>query len=246
MDHPRIPTLPLPPRKRAAAGLSAVALAVSLGACDSGGDAGGAEADPNAAAAAELRNAQLLQFEDAKIDPDQSEQGTYARLSTTRQREELREAADLDSPECLEATTRWGKLPETREAPASLATFLREEDTIRHLLIELPEYASEEVVEAAPPEKCSSFEATMEDGTASEYAMRELELDTVGEDSRAFLVETETEGAADTVLMYTLVYRNAGYLAATTVISANEDADHEELLVDFAKTALKREERVLG
>ncbi|MBB6174617.1 hypothetical protein HNR23_004677 [Nocardiopsis mwathae] len=231
-----------------ALGLGATIFAGALTACSP--MLGGEESDdPNAKEAAKLRDAQLVQFGDAKVLPEQSEQGTYSRLATVRQTEELRESAGLDQHECLDAASRWGRLPEVREAPTALATFLRGEDTIAHMLIATGEAAAQEVVDAPLPDECESYEGKFEeeDGTVS-YRVDGLDIEDVADASRAYGVVTETAGEEEdtdeTLLLYSLLYRNGDNLGITTIFGIDEDRDYEETLKAFTEAAVEREDLV--
>ncbi|WP_017623080.1 hypothetical protein [Nocardiopsis chromatogenes] len=241
MEHPRAA------RTAAVAAPAAAVLVAALAACGGGG--GGADGEdreqgPGAEAAAKLGEAQLVQYEDAKVVPEAGERGTYGRLAGVERTEELRASTDLDKPECMDAATSWGSLPEVRKAPASVAVFARGDDTVSHTLVEVPEGVADEALETVAPEKeCSSYEATMEDGSTSSYTVSEVDMDPVGDASRAFAVKTETGG--DTVWMYSVVYRHGGHLGAATVLGPDEEGDYAELLSGFAASAVEREEKVL-
>ncbi|MDA8370643.1 MAG: hypothetical protein M0026_12380 [Nocardiopsaceae bacterium] len=195
-------------------------------------------------AAAELEKAQLDQFGDAKLIPEQSEQGIYAELDATQRAEKLRESIELDKPECMDAVNQWGQLPEVREAAASLAAFARDSDTITHTLIQVPEETAKEALDTTPPSECSTYQATLDDGTTSSYTVEDIDMETVADDSRAFSVTTDT--GEDQMELHTLIYRNGDYLAATSIAGPNENGDYAETLAAFAKKALERENEVLG
>ncbi|GAA3737462.1 hypothetical protein HDA32_005436 [Spinactinospora alkalitolerans] len=232
------------PLKAAAASLGVAAVLGGLAGCgDADGGAAAQEADPNAEAATRLNEAQMVQFGEADLLADQSETGTYAQLASVRRTEELREDTELDKPQCMDAVNQWGRLPEVREAPASVASFGGPGATITHTLIGLSEQAAVKALDAAPPEECASYEATVENGLKAPYTLRDLDLATVGEESRAFVVETEVQG--EPVLLYGMVYRNGDYLGSTSVLGPDADA-LEDTLVEFSEAALEREEKVLG
>lgn len=241
MDHPHHPRTR---RMAATAGLGA-ALALTLAAC---GGADGSDTaqrpDPGKEAANELNKAQLVQYGEAKIVPERSEKGTYSRLATTRQSEKLRESAKVDEPGCMDATTKWGRIPEVRDAAASLATFARGDDTITHMLLEVPEGTAREAVEAEPPNRCERYTATMADGTTSTYTVRDIDLPTIADDSRAFAVTSEFKDQR--VEMYNVVYRNGDHLGATSVLGGNTKDDYRDLLAGFTRKALEREKKILG
>ncbi|GAA1980050.1 hypothetical protein GCM10009799_01470 [Nocardiopsis rhodophaea] len=222
--------------------LTVSALVSALTACGyaSGGEA--ANDDPNAEAAAKLRDAQLVQFGDAKIVAERSEQGTYARMATIQQTEQLRESADMDKPECLDAANRWGRLKEVREAPSSLATFLQGEDTIAHMLIATGEKTAQKVVDTPTPEECSEYEVRFEEGATTSYTVEELDIDDVADASRAYTVETEME--KETAVLHSLVYRNGDNLGITSILGSKEEGDYEKTLRAFTEAAIEREDRV--
>ncbi|MDA2805739.1 hypothetical protein [Nocardiopsis suaedae] len=238
MEHPRAA------RTAAVAAPAAAVLVAALAACGGGGGGQGEERGPGAEAAERLGEAQLVQYEDAKVVPEAGERGTYGKLSGVERTEELRSSTDLDKPECMDAATSWGSLPEVRKAPASVAVFARGDDTVSHTLLKVPEGVADEALQTVTPEKeCASYKATMEDGSTSSYSVSEVDMDPVGDASRAFAVKTETGG--DTVWMYSVVYRNGGHLGAATVLGPDEKGDYGELLSGFAASAVEREEKVL-
>ncbi|GAA3731372.1 hypothetical protein [Salinactinospora qingdaonensis] len=220
-----------------------VALAGVLSGCASADESDGAEdADPNAEAAAQLSQAQIVQFNEAKVVPERSESGTYSTLATVRRMEELREKATVDKADCMDAVNRWGRLAAVRQAPASLATFVDGDATITHLLIELSDSESERALATEVPEECASYTASVGGEEATSYHVNELDLAQIGAGSRAFLVTSGPEGQR--TRMHNLTYRGDGYLGVTAVLNGGEDA--EETLVEFTKTALERERTVLS
>ncbi|MBB4935088.1 hypothetical protein F4561_005982 [Lipingzhangella halophila] len=231
------------------AATGAAALLAGLAGC-SAPDEGGqdkrdnAQGDSEANVATKLDQAQLVEFGEAKVDAEHTEQGTYAELSATQQTEELRESTNLDKPDCVNAVDPWTQLPEVRDAPASLANYPQEGNSITHTLLKPGESTATEAVRAEPPEECSSYQATLEDGTTTVYTIRELDLDTVGDESRAFVAGAEAQGEA--IHKYTLVYRNNDHLATATVLGAEESSEHEETLLEFAQAAVERENQVLA
>ncbi|KIH96536.1 hypothetical protein LP52_24575 [Streptomonospora alba] len=241
MEHP------LTARRATTTALAVLAVAAAA-ACggaqgeEDGDKASGAEA--GAAAAKRLHEAQMAQFGEANVVPDRSELGAYSELSTTQRTDQMRKATELDKPQCMDAANQWGELPEVRDAPTSLATFARGDDTITHTLVELPEEIAEKAVAAEPPEECSRYEATMKDGSTTSYRLKEIDIEQVADDSRAFAVETEIGG--DTVWLYSLVYRNGGYLGTTTMLGPNAKEDYRETVVAFTEKALEREQSVLA
>ncbi|MUL41352.1 hypothetical protein FZ103_09205 [Streptomonospora sp. PA3] len=239
MEHP------LPARRAAASALAVIAVAAAA-ACGGaqGAEGGDARKDPGAEAAQRLHEAQLLQFREAKVVPERSETGTYAELSTTKRTDKLRESTELDKPQCMEAANQWADLPEVRKAPTSLATFARGDDTLTHTLIKVPEETAEEVVAAEPPKGCDSYTATMKDGSTTSYRLMKVETEPVADGSRAFAVETSLGG--ETVWLYSLVYRNGGYLGTTTMLGPDSEDDYRETVAAFTEKAVERQEKVLA
>lgn len=237
MEHPRAA------RTAVAAVPAAAVLVTALAACGGGG-ADTAQEDPGSEAAEKLGQAQLVQYEDAKVVPEAGESGTYGELAGVERTEKLRSSTELDKPECADAANSWGSLPEVQEAPASVAVFARGDDTVSHTILEVPESVAEKALATvAPEEECTTYEATLEDGSTSSYTMSDLDIGTVGDASRAFAVETETGG--ETVWMYSVVYRHGDHLAAATVLGPDNEGDYEELLSGFAASSVEREEKVL-
>ncbi|GLU49767.1 hypothetical protein [Nocardiopsis ansamitocini] len=233
MDHP--PQL----RSASLAALGATILLSGLAGCG-GGDAA-APPDESGSVAERLHQAQMVEYGDAKLLTEQSETGAYGELVAVKQMDELREVTELDKPQCMDAVNQWGRLPEVREAPTSLATFGSEAETITHMLVQVPEEVAKKAISTTPPEECDSYTASVEDGTAATYTVRDLDLETVGDESRAFVVETELEGKK--VMLYSMLYRSGDYLATTSLLSSEEG---EERLAGFSAAALKREGKVLG
>ncbi|GAA4935340.1 hypothetical protein GCM10023224_15070 [Streptomonospora halophila] len=237
MEHP------LPARRATTAALAVLALAAATACGGAQGDdsEGG---DARAGEAQRLHKAQLVQFEKAKVVPQRSETGTYSELSTTKQTDKLRKTAELDKPQCMDAANQWADLPEVRKAPTSLATFARGDDTITHTLIAVPEETAEEVVSASPPEGCDSYKATMKDGSTTSYRLKEVDMEQIADGSRAFAVETAIGG--EKVWLYSLVYRNGGYLGTTTALGPNSEDDYRDTVAAFTREAVEREDRLLA
>ncbi|TQN33537.1 hypothetical protein FHX37_3559 [Haloactinospora alba] len=240
MDHPWAA------RRAARAGTVLPVLVAVLTACGGGQSTEDEQSrDSPDFEASELRKAQLVEFEDATIVPEQSEQGTYEELESTQQAQKLREATELDKPECVDAANPWGSLPGVRTSASSLATFVQDQETITHTLIgAAPETAAKALEEAEPPDSCGSYTATMEGGETASYEVSDLDMETVGEDSHAFVVRTEAEG--EEVLLYNMVYHNGSYLAATSVLGTDKESDYEETLAAFTDAAVEREEKILS
>lgn len=191
--------------------------------------------------AEELHEALLPEFEDAERSEEQTEMGVYSELNSVQDAEELRAAANLDKPECLDTGKQWSQLDEVRDAEAAVATYGREGEFITHMLLDTTPEAASEAIDTRPAEECRSYEATNEDGTVSSYTVSDIDIDGIGEDSYTFRVETESEGT--TVLMYSLVYQGEGYLGMTTVLGPGAS---EETLADFTAAAQAHEADVLG
>lgn len=221
---------------------AAAAAVLVLAAC--GGTDSGTETDPGADAAAELHSAQLTQFRDATQIPESLEVGAYADLATVQYAEQARATAELDKPECQDAVDGWGQLEEVRRAPASLAAFEWESGSISHMLIRLSSTTADTALEKVPPQECSEYTATHEDGTTATYTVRHLDLDQIGDGSRAFVVEIgQEEGPA---YLYNLLYRNGDHLGTTSLLGPEDEEDYEEMLVAFSEAALERQSQVFG
>lgn len=240
MDHPWAA------RRAARAGAVLPVLIAALAACGGERDEQDEQSkDSPDFKASELRKAQLVEFGDAAIVPEQSEQGTYEELETTQQAQKLRDSTELDKPECVDAANPWGSLPGVRTSASSLATFVQDQETITHTLIgAAPETAAKALEEAEPPDSCDTYTATMEGGETASYEVSDLDMETVGEDSHAFVVRTETGG--EEVLLYNMVYHNGNYLAATSILGTDKGSDYEETLAEFTDAALEREEKILS
>lgn len=228
------------PTTRAVA--AAVPLAVLLAAC--GGPEQEQNDGPDTEAASALHEAQPLNVKDATPMPEGSESGTYSDLVTVQYSEEVRAATVLDKPECLDAANRWGELDAVREAPASVAAYEWEPGTISHILVQLDEDAAAEALATEPPESCSEYTATYEDGTSSDYGVADLDLPEVGDGSRAFTVQV-TDDAGENH-MYTVMYRNGGLLGTVSIMGQGDPAEYERMLMDFSEAAIDRQEQMLG
>ncbi|GAB3459937.1 hypothetical protein GCM10027570_44390 [Streptomonospora sediminis] len=235
---------PLTARRVALSALAVCTLAAATACGGAQGEEGGGQQGSATAKAEQLHSAQLAEFGEAKLVPDRSELGTYAKLSTTKRTEKLRASAELDKPQCMDAANQWADLPAVRKAPTSLATYARGHDTITHTLFEVSGDTADKVVAAAPPAECSDYEATMEDGSTTSYALKKLDLDPIGDGSRAFAVETGIGG--EKVWLYSLVYRNGDHLGTTSVLGPNGKDDYRETLAAFTDKAIEREDKVLG
>lgn len=191
--------------------------------------------------AARLGEAQLTEFEGVARMADQSEAGVYGELDAVLQMEELRESTTLDKPHCVDPVSQWGRLPEVRQAPASLVSFSDEAGVITHMLLELPEDVAAQAIDTVPAEECATYQTTTEDGTSTTYTVQELDTATIGEQSRAFAVETD--GESSDVLFYNVLYRSGDYLGVTSLVGG---PDSERRLIDFTTAALEHQTAVLG
>lgn len=200
--------------------------------------------DPNTEAAEALHDAQLLNFHDATLMPEGSENGTYSELATVQYSEEVRDTTEVDKPECLDAANRWGDLDSVQEAPASVAAYEWEEAAVSHMLVELEEADASEALATEPPDTCDEYTATYEDGSSSEYGVRDLELPDVGDESRAFAIEVHTDG--DDSNMFSVMYRNGGLLGTTSVLGQGEAEDYEDILLEFSEASVERQGQMLG
>src|SRR5690625_5160721 len=222
MHHPWTSTRALRSTRGSVLAVTGVAaLLTGLAGCASDEGEEGTQDEAEADTETTLDQAHLAKFGDTKADPEQSEQGEYSQLKTTQQTNEMREGTNLDKPDCVDAVNQWSRMPEVSDAQASLATYPRGEDVITHTLIELSESAAKEAVDTKPPEECANYQATLEDGSTTTYTLRDLDLDTVGDDSHAFVAEAESGG--DTMYVYNLVYRNRDHLSTVTLLGDGED-----------------------
>lgn len=226
------------PRKQRTATNFALGVVVLAALAGCGSDGGVQRAGVTAA---DLGEAQLTEFGKTRPVEDQTESGTYAKLATVQQTEKLRDATTLDKPRCLDAVNQWGGLKEVRSAPASQATFSAGETTVTHMLVHLPGAPAKKALDINPPEDCATYQATAADGTKSTYSMSALDLPTFGEQSKAFLVETEVK--KQPMKLYNLIYRNGDYLGTTSVLGP-ENA--EDMLREFTEAAIERESEVLS
>ncbi|GAB3742024.1 hypothetical protein [Nocardiopsis nanhaiensis] len=222
-------------------GAIAAAAAVTLAAC--GGDAQEQSDDPNSEAAAQLHDAQPLNVQDATLLPESSEAGTYSELVTVEYSEEVRATTELDKPECVDAANHWGDLDAVQDAPASVAAYEWEEGAVSHILVELDEDSAAEALATEPPETCSEYTATYEDGSSSDYGVADLDVPQVGDESRAFTIQvSDDDGEND---MYTVMYRNGGMLGTTSVMGLGEAEDYTDMLVEFSEAAIERQGQML-
>lgn len=228
----------------AVAFVGAAALACGLTGCGSeSGTASEASSSSSLSteeAAARLHEAQLSEFQGFERVEEESRIGIYSELDVVRRAAEERESLTLDKPECANAVSQWEQLPEVQEAPASLALFRGEEGALTHVLLELPEDLAIQAVEIVPSDVCSTYEATLADGTSHSYRVRQFNLETVGDQSRGVVVEM---GSVEGVSIYSLLYREDGRLGSVSMIGGPEV---EQRLTEFALAALERQHEVLG
>lgn len=221
----------------------AVPMAVLLSAC--GGGAAEQPADSGAEAAAALHEAQPLHVRDATFVAESSESGTYSELATVRYSEQVRAATELDKPECLDAANQWAGLDGVRDSPASVAAYEWPEGAVTHMLVRLDGATAAEALSTTPPESCDEYTATHEDGTSSEYSVRDLEdVPRIGDESRAFAVEVVS--GDDRNHMVSLMYRNGDLVGSTSVLGEGELEDYETMLVEFSEAAVERQRQMLG
>lgn len=215
---------------------AAVALALGLTACSGGGAEVQSDAD-------QLHEAQLLQFQDVTQISEGGESGTYSELTTVQYSAEIRDGTELDKPECVDATNRWGDLDTVQDAPTSVATYEWEEGTLTSLLVQMPPDEVSDALDQAPPEDCSEYTATYGDGTSSDYHVSDLDLQDVGDESRAHSIDVETDGELSS--MISVLYRNDDVLGTTSVIGDGDPAEYEEMLVEFTEAAIDRQNQTL-
>lgn len=220
----------------------AVSGVVLLAAC--GGQEQTQDDDPNAEAAAALHEAQPVNVRDATLLSESSESGTYSELVTVQYSEEVRASTELDKPECLDAANRWGDLDSVRDAPASVAAYEWEQGSVSHILVELDEESATEALGTRPPETCSEYTATYEDGSSSEYGVGDLELPEFGDESRSFAIQVTDDGGENN--MYTVMYRNGDLLGTTSIMGPGDPEEYERMLVDFTEAAVERQGQMLG
>lgn len=220
----------------------AVSVVVLLAAC--GGQGQEQSNDPDTEAAATLHEAQPLNVKDATLLPEGSESGTYSELVTVQYSEEVRDATELDKPECLDAANRWGDLDAVRDAPASVAAYEWERGTVSHILVRLDEASAAEALATEPPESCSEYTATYEDGSSSDYGVTDLDLPPVGDESRSFTIQISDDNGQNH--MYTVMYRNGGLLGTTSIMGAGDPEEYEQMLTDFSEAAIERQGQMLS
>ncbi|MFL1376366.1 MULTISPECIES: hypothetical protein [unclassified Nocardiopsis] len=215
---------------------------LALSACAGPMEEGTGEA---AEAAALLHDAQLISFEGAEIMPEGSEAGVYSELVTVRYSEQVRASTELDKPACLDAANRWADAEAVQGAPASLTSYEWDRGSLTHLLVRLDEDGAAAAVESRPPADCDTYTATYEDGTSSGYEVRDLaELPTLGDESRGFAVDVDTDGERNH--MYSVMYRNGDLVGTTSIMGPGELEDYEEMLVEFTRASVERQQEKLG
>ncbi|WP_306370223.1 hypothetical protein [Nocardiopsis sp. CC223A] len=208
---------------------------------------GSAEEDTGdaAEAAALLHDAQLISFEGAEIVPEGSEAGVYSDLVTVQYSEQVRASTELDKPDCLDAANRWADAEAVQAAPASLTSYEWDRGSLTHLLVRLDEDGAAAAIASRPPADCETYTATYEDGTSSGYEVRDLaELPTLGDESRGFAVDVDTAGESNH--MYSVMYRNGDLVGTTSIMGPGALEDYEEMLVEFTRAAVDRQQEKLG
>lgn len=218
-------------------------VALLLNACGGSGD--DQAPDPNTEAATALHEAQPLHVRDATPVPEGSENGTYSELATVKYSEQVRASTELDKPECMDVANQWGDLAGVRDAPASVAAYEWAEGAVTHMIVRLDEETAVEALSTTPPDDCTRYTATHEDGTSSEYGIRTLEeVPPIGDESRAFAIEVDSDGEESR--MFSLVYRNGGLVGTTSVLGPGALQEYEEMLVEFSEAAVERQRQMLG
>lgn len=234
--------LPKKLRTSVAVPLGAAALAWGLVGCGGEASTGPAPGSSAEEEAARLHEAQLSGFQGLERVEDGTRAGVYGELDVVQEEIEGRSSLTLDKPECADAANQWDQLPEVQQAPASVALFQGSEGALSHTLLELPEELAAQVVAFVPPEECTTYEATLEDGTTRTYTVHELDVDTIGDESRALAVEMQGEDGKKLVL-YSLLYRRGERLGAVSMLGGPGE---EQRVVDFAAAALDYQNQVLG
>lgn len=214
----------------------ALPVGLVLSAC--GGDTADTTGD-----AEQLHEAQLLHYRDATQLSEGSESGVYSELVTVQYSAEVRDTTELDKPECLDAANRWGDLDVVQDAPTSVAAYEWDGGAVSSMLVRLSEEDATEALHTRPPENCAEYTATYEDGSSSEYGIRDLDLETVGDESRAFAIEVRSDD--DESHLFSFMYRNGDLLGTTSVLGNGSAEDYEDLLVGFSEAAVERQEQTL-
>lgn len=194
--------------------------------------------------AEQLHEAQLLHYRDATQLSEGSESGVYSELVTVQYSAEVRDTTELDKPECVDAANRWGELEVVQNAPASVATYEWDEGAVSSMLVRLTEEDVAEALQTRPPESCAEYTATYEDGSSSEYGVRDLDLETVGDESRAFAVEVSSD--SEESHLFSVMYRNGDLLGTTSVLGNGSVEGYEEMLIGFSEAAVERQQQTLG
>jgi len=194
--------------------------------------------------AEQLHEAQPPHYRDATQVPEGSENGVYSELVTVQHSAEVRDTTELDKPECLDASNQWSDLDIVQDAPASVAAYEWDQGTVSSMLLRLTEEDVTEALHNRPPESCAEYTATYEDGSSSEYGISDLDLDVVGDESRAFAVEVSSGGEESHLL--SLMYRNGDLLGTTSVLGNGSVEDYEEMLIGFSEAAVERQQDTLG
>ncbi|MFY7064866.1 hypothetical protein ACOQFV_03295 [Nocardiopsis changdeensis] len=217
-------------------------LVLALGACGGPTEEGTGD---QAEAAALLHDAQLVSFEGAEIMPEGSEAGVYSELVTVQYSEQVRASTELDKPDCLDAANRWADAEAVQAAPASLTSYEWDRGSLTHLLVRLDEEGAAAAIASRPPAGCDTYTATYEDGTSSGYEVRDLaELPTLGDESRGFAVDVDTDGERNH--MYSVMYRNGDLVGTTSIMGPGALEDYQEMLVEFTRASVDRQQEKLG
>src|SRR5699024_1910015 len=150
-----------------------------------------------------------------------------SELVTVQHSAEVRDTTELDKPECLDASNQWSDLDIVQDAPASVAAYEWDQGTVSSMLLRLTEEDVTEALHNRPPESCAEYTATYEDGSSSEYGISDLDLDVVGNESRAFAVEVSSGGEESHLL--SLMYRDGDLLGTTSVLGNGSVERDQEL-----------------
>ncbi|SHJ75501.1 hypothetical protein SAMN05421803_10985 [Nocardiopsis flavescens] len=222
--------------------LAGLPVVLALSACGGPTGEGTGEAAEEAAL---LHESQLLSFEGAEIMPEGSEAGVYSELVTVQYSEQVRASTEIDKPDCLDAANRWADAEAVQGAPASLTSYEWDRGSLTHLLVRLDEEGAASAVSSRPPADCATYTATYEDGTSSGYEVRDLSgLPALGDESRGFAVDVDTDGESNH--MYSVMYRNGDLVGTTSIMGPGALEDYKEMLVEFTRASVERQQDKLG
>ncbi|WP_146159399.1 hypothetical protein [Allonocardiopsis opalescens] len=192
----------------------------------------------------DLRSALMTEFSGTAAG-ENLEDGVYGELAIVQANDAARERVELDKPECQDAAEAWSRLPEIREAPAAVAVLDNDTTSITQVLVAAPPEAAETAVNTRPAENCLTYQATIQAGEDSSqtftYEIENLDLEPVGENSRAFMVTASNEDVQ--LEFYTLFYRTNDYFSTVTLHGADASLD---MLREFATTAQRKADEALA